>query len=420
MPAPATRAPEQASLPFAASACTPDGDELLLTVERVLTLVPPAGAAELETIDPFAAEPTRALGTAGAAGAARPLGPGPSLFERMAMLARGVAREAREADGPPMPHLYRGRDIRSSTPPAPPERSAGGSRPASSRPLPPSHCRSSPRTPGWGGLFAMGWRRRGRSVSAIAPGGAKCEALPMSGLLLAVALAAAQPAPAPAEPAPAPAPAPRLPLHVTFARAMVGPWEVEARSLVDDSTRLPLLAGMECEMKRSGISLRTWPDGGLRLRIESGLDPDLDFEEADLRAIALDRAIWEYRWIDSSATNDHFIDVVYPPPPPPPDPCGGRRGHDIILYGCPQTVRSGYTIVRRPGGPSLPPDTLANELLGTRMLRIGFLDRDREEGAEGPLLWAEVPLAGLAEARAWCVQAFASDRARLFHGGLPE
>jgi cell division protein FtsZ len=110
-PAPMVRAPEQAAFPFAAAAPEPDADELLLTVERMLTLTAPEGAGEIETLDPFAAEPIRPFVAATASPAALPAdGRGPSLFERMAMLARGAAKEAREADGPPMPHLYRGRE----------------------------------------------------------------------------------------------------------------------------------------------------------------------------------------------------------------------------------------------------------------------------------------------------------------------
>jgi cell division protein FtsZ len=64
--------------------------ELLLTVERVLVLVPPAGAGEIPTIDPFNDEPVPAPRLQ------RPSA-SPSLFERIAMAARG-AREAAVAD----------------------------------------------------------------------------------------------------------------------------------------------------------------------------------------------------------------------------------------------------------------------------------------------------------------------------------
>jgi len=53
-------------------------------------------------VDPFAAQAPSAI--------VIPIR-GPSLFERMATLARGTARQVREAeDHPPLPHLYRGRE----------------------------------------------------------------------------------------------------------------------------------------------------------------------------------------------------------------------------------------------------------------------------------------------------------------------
>ena len=90
-------------------------DELLLTVERTLVLTPPDNAAEIATIDPFAAEPAFSSVQFMADAVTLPAASndcerGPSLFERMAMLAKGTAKEFREADGPPMPGLYRGRD----------------------------------------------------------------------------------------------------------------------------------------------------------------------------------------------------------------------------------------------------------------------------------------------------------------------
>ncbi len=81
--------------------------ELLLTIEPALTLAPPANAAENVTLDPFSA--IEAESAPAALDKIAPLR-GPSLFERMAMAARGAARQARAEDGPPLPQLYRGRD----------------------------------------------------------------------------------------------------------------------------------------------------------------------------------------------------------------------------------------------------------------------------------------------------------------------
>jgi len=96
--------PEQAALPLEAPVPAEEtaADELLLTVERMLVLEPPEGMSEVATIDPFAGEAPSAI--------VIPIR-GPSLFERMATLARGTARQVRDAeDHPPLPHLYRGRE----------------------------------------------------------------------------------------------------------------------------------------------------------------------------------------------------------------------------------------------------------------------------------------------------------------------
>jgi len=79
-------------------------DELLLTATNALVLTPPEGASEFATLDPFAAEPAVQPQPATAAVPIR----GPSLFERMAMAARGAPRAAQDAeDHPPLPQLYR-------------------------------------------------------------------------------------------------------------------------------------------------------------------------------------------------------------------------------------------------------------------------------------------------------------------------
>jgi cell division protein FtsZ len=101
--APAFKMPEQVALPLAPPEAEMDDDELLLTIERKLILVAPLGAGEVPMVDPFAlcASPVPDIVPEHS----------PTLFERMAMLARGVAQEVRDSkDGPPMPALYRGRD----------------------------------------------------------------------------------------------------------------------------------------------------------------------------------------------------------------------------------------------------------------------------------------------------------------------
>jgi cell division protein FtsZ len=90
-------------------------EELLLTVERALVLTPPDNVSDIATIDPFAAEPML-KSVQITADSVTPPAPsndcarGPSLFERMAMLAKGTVKEFRGAKGPPLPNLYRGRD----------------------------------------------------------------------------------------------------------------------------------------------------------------------------------------------------------------------------------------------------------------------------------------------------------------------
>ena len=106
LPAPAALAPPErpaadlVELAAAAQAASADEDELLLTAETAFVLAPPESVPDIATVEPFVCsnEP-------------QPPVRGPSLFERMAMAARGVAREARESEhNPPLPHLYRGRD----------------------------------------------------------------------------------------------------------------------------------------------------------------------------------------------------------------------------------------------------------------------------------------------------------------------
>ena len=97
--------PEQAALPLEPPMARIDDEltdgELLLTVERMLTLAPPDGADDFATVEPFAAnaEAPRAF--------VFPVR-GPSLFERMAMLARGAGEAPAPRAYPPLPHLRSG------------------------------------------------------------------------------------------------------------------------------------------------------------------------------------------------------------------------------------------------------------------------------------------------------------------------
>ncbi|HEV7658535.1 MAG TPA: hypothetical protein VGO55_01695 [Allosphingosinicella sp.] len=238
----------------------------------------------------------------------------------------------------------------------------------------------------------------------------------MIGPLALAAIAAAQPAAPAAAPAP-PAQRERLPREVIFARARQNGWRLEAKTEVDDVGGFPIIENAYCEIKRSGLAITTWGDSGLWVRFgDTSVEPGLGFRDRHMKRIALDNVVWDYRWSPSSYDRSHFRNVIYPPLP---DPCGGRRGHDIILYGCGGNVTSfSQGIRRRAGRPWLAPELLGNEFLGARRLRIGFQDPDGD--GRGPMLWAEIPLTGLREAIRWCRGALASEGARRFHGGLEE
>jgi hypothetical protein len=235
----------------------------------------------------------------------------------------------------------------------------------------------------------------------------------MIGLLAAATAAAGLAAslPAPREP---------LPREVIFARARLAGWRVEARTDVEEVAGLPTIGGVHCEIARSGLKLVTWREGGLTIEIGySGEDPELDIERGDIHRIALDERVWEFRHLRLHGDQDGFSNVRYPPFP---DPCAGMSSHQIIVYGCGADVVYAWSegIRRRPGQPWLGTGLLADELLRARVLRIGFRQPDRDDGAARPLLWAEVPLTGLDRAIGWCRSAFESEAARRFHGGLEE
>ena len=99
----ASTRPQHVPVPAAVA----EQEELLLTVERILVLTPPEDAADPATLDPFSSESGMQAQSAAVA-ATR----GPSLFERMALAARGGARRSDEArDYAPLPHLYRDREL---------------------------------------------------------------------------------------------------------------------------------------------------------------------------------------------------------------------------------------------------------------------------------------------------------------------
>lgn len=222
----------------------------------------------------------------------------------------------------------------------------------------------------------------------------------MIGLLAAASLAAAQPTSAPVLPA-------ELPRSVIFARTAIEGWRLEAITEVDNVAGFPMIRSAFCDMKRSGLKLTTWSDGGLQVRFgDDSVEPEFDFEPQQIRRLAIDDSVWEYRQLEGRWGDDEFVNIAYRPPPP--------------CYGC-LTAHS-YTIGmrRRAGDPWLPPDFFADALLHARLLRIGFEQEDSNGRLVPPMLWAEVPLAGLDRAIAWCREALASEGSRRFHGGLEE
>ena len=225
----------------------------------------------------------------------------------------------------------------------------------------------------------------------------------MKGLLLAAILVAAQATPVP--------PPERIPREVELGETEVASWQVHSWIVVNRSEDLPLIDSVACELEREGIRLQTFRFGGIEI-IPEGAD---EFDAHEMRAIALDQTVWEYRFRQWNPLDDRFADVAYPPLPEPIDRCAGLSSHYIIHYGCGTPVEIGARQVRgAPHEPWLHVSTLANELLGARHLRLGY----RAEGAveQIPLHWVEVPLDGLAEARAWCDSAMNSEAARRLHG----
>jgi hypothetical protein len=232
--------------------------------------------------------------------------------------------------------------------------------------------------------------------------------------LAAAALAASQ-APAPAAEGPA---RPRLPYSIEFARTQIGPWQIEAKSRVEDETGLPMRGSVSCEIRRAGMQLRTWREGQVELRFGgyflTGDQLDLSAASEEVRRIELDGSAWEYRWLARWSKDRQFVDLSYPPPPPKYPP-----GWDIIHYPIMDALQGIPAVRRGPGSPWLDPEILANALLRAKRLRIGYVFDDRDPlPDEGPLRWAEFSLAGLGDAFAWCRTAMDGDRARLFHADL--
>lgn len=222
--------------------------------------------------------------------------------------------------------------------------------------------------------------------------------------LLAAALAAADPAAAAAA----------VPHFVTIDETVLNGWELKAETYVEEFMSRPQIGGTYCDAKRNGLSLRAFRDGGFSMMVR-GTHPDdedgEDFGFTNVEALVIDGVRYEARW-GGRDPPFRFTDVDYPPPArPDPVPPG------ILLSVVPEMkVLYGFLLVRRPGEVEYYGlDALVDEMLRARRLRIAFRRSTYDHGTEGPQLWVDVPLQGLAPALAWCRKAMASPRALLLH-----
>ena len=186
----------------------------------------------------------------------------------------------------------------------------------------------------------------------------------------------------------------------TLGEARIGDWELWAMMQIDHSGAQPIIQDVVCDMERRGLKLTTGIVGGLRVTLQ---DNDA-FQSRNVRAIGLGDIVWEYRWKSYEPAEWQFADVAYPVRPVIDTPC------DSIHGGC-RIVENGAPLVRRSARePWLPLDTLGNELLSARTLRVGVTDhRDHDRAA---LHWIEISLDDLPEAIAWCQAAMQADGGR--------
>lgn len=183
----------------------------------------------------------------------------------------------------------------------------------------------------------------------------------------------------------------------TLAETQLGDWELWARMDIDHSGAQPVIQDIVCEMDRRGLRLATGIVGGLRVTLKT----NDAFNKRDVRAIGLGDIVWEYRWRSSEPAEWQFADVAYPARPVIDTPCDSIHGTCMV-------VENGTPLIRRSAGePWLLLDTLANELLRARTLRVGVADRPADDQAA--LRWVELSLDGLPEGLAWCQAAMRAE-----------
>lgn len=203
-----------------------------------------------------------------------------------------------------------------------------------------------------------------------------------------------------------------VPGQVNLGDTAIAGWLATAWINVGRSDDPPVIDNVLCEIEAEDRPIRftTTRDGGLWLQFTDGDD----LNPREIRFLKIGGTTWEYRHHVFEWGEDHFADVDYPPPPPPPEPCGGLQGHDIILYGCSQAIEGVSRLVRRSAAdPWLGLDTLANELLEAKAVRIVY--HAEHADAADPLRETEVSLQGLREALAWCDEITNSEAAKRLH-----
>lgn len=183
----------------------------------------------------------------------------------------------------------------------------------------------------------------------------------------------------------------------TLAEARIGDWELWARMEIDHRGAQPVIQDIVCEMERSWLELTTGIVAGLRVTLEN----NDAFQRRNVRAIELGGIIWEYRWKSYEPAEWRFADVVYPSQPVIDTPCDSIHGTCMV-------VENGTPLIRRSAGePWLSLDTLGNELLRARTLRVGVADQSADDQAA--LRWVELSLDGLPEGLAWCQAAMRAE-----------
>ena len=199
--------------------------------------------------------------------------------------------------------------------------------------------------------------------------------------------------------------------EVVFARASHGGWSMEGRTVVNEGYAgrpgipgtKPTIEGMYCFAERNGLHVQLHREYGLSLWFEArvrdnGVEHTL--RDTRLRALVLDGTMWEAHLRSEGDFATRFTDVAYSGPG----------------WG-PANVYRSLAVRRSPSPVWLPLSALADDLLRSRLLRLGFRpgEHDAAGREEDPMVWVDVPLDGLSEALVWCQRAMVSPAAFRLH-----